>query len=191
MSELMNLSTIEQEIYNLLSPSALAMGYEIVRLKFSGSTRKVLEVSIDKLDLSGVTIKDCRDATTQFSALLDVEDIIKDKYFLEISSAGLERPLNNLNDFQRFIGQKAQVKLNHAHEGSRNFQIEILEVLDNKILVRLTNNKELTLEFSEIKSAKLIFTEEMFRESLAKSNLKNIQQEEKDNELSENNTESN
>lgn len=176
---MMNLSGIEESLYQLLNPVALSMGYEIVRIKFAGSGRKVLEISIDKLDQSGITIRDCKDATSQFSALLDVEDLISDKYFLEVSSAGVERPLNNPSDFARFKGRKAQIKLHNAYEGAKNLQVDIIGAEDDKILVRLSNNSEAQFPFHELKGAKLLFTAEMFRANLAKGNNKKDPQDNK------------
>ncbi|VEI45704.1 ribosome maturation protein RimP [Actinobacillus equuli] len=55
----------------------------------------------------GVTIDDCSDVSRQVSAILDVEDPIADKYNLEVSSPGLDRPLFTLAHYQRLSGKKS------------------------------------------------------------------------------------
>ena len=53
----------------------------------------------------GVGVDDCADVSRQVSAILDVEDPIADKYNLEVSSPGLDRPLFTLEQFQRYVGE--------------------------------------------------------------------------------------
>ncbi len=166
---MINLPGTETTIHNALLPLANSLGFEIVKITFSGSVRKVLEISIDRLDHQSVTIKDCKDVSMHFATLLDVEDIISDKYYLEVSSAGIERPLVKLEDYERFKNRIAKVKLCNPYEGSRNFQAEITGVENSKVMLKLPNSAVVAFEFQEIKHAKLIFSESMFRESLSKS----------------------
>ena len=53
----------------------------------------------------GVGVDDCADVSRQVSAILDVEDPIADKYNLEVSSPGLDRPLFTLEQFQRYVAR--------------------------------------------------------------------------------------
>lgn len=168
----MILSNIEKRIFDALEPISKNLGIEIVKIKFSGSNRKVLDIAIDKLDGSSVTIKDCRDASNNFSAVLDVEEIIPDKYYLEVGSAGVERPLVKIEDFIRFAGKEIVIKLHKAHEESKKFQGKILNVENEKIKLSLKNNEIIEFEYSNIKGANLIFTDEMFRQSLSKQEIK-------------------
>lgn len=164
------LSSTEQKIFDLIEPVANGLGYEVVKVVLQGSTRKVLDIAIDRIDGNPVTIADCRTASNNFSAILDVEDIISDKYFLEVGSAGVERPLVKLTDFDRFKDRLVSIKLQHAFNGKKRFDATILgrdgEIID---LAIKTEKEPLSFEYSNIKSARLIFTDEMFREVLAKS----------------------
>jgi ribosome maturation factor RimP len=90
---------MEEKIRLLLEPVIDSLGLELVKLSFQGGNRKVLEILIDRKDGNKVQVKDCREVSKNVSAILDVEDIIKDKYFLEVASAGIERPLVILKDF--------------------------------------------------------------------------------------------
>ena len=68
---------------------------------------------------AGITIDDCARVNHQVIGILDVHDPIKEKYFLEISSPGLDRPLFTLAQFQRFLGEKVKLKLREKIEERR------------------------------------------------------------------------
>jgi ribosome maturation factor RimP len=68
-----------------------------------------LRVFVDKE--GGVTLDDCADVSREISAQLDVEDVIQTAYRLEVSSPGLDRPLKKPQDYQRFQGRLAKIKM--------------------------------------------------------------------------------
>ena len=69
----------------------------------------------------GVTLEDCQTASKQLGAELDVEDAIEDRYTLEVSSPGLDRPLRSDEDFHRFTGRLAAVHTFKPILGRRHF----------------------------------------------------------------------
>ena len=69
----------------------------------------------------GVQLEDCAEVSREVSALLEVEDPIRDAYHLEVSSPGLDRPLAKQRDFARFSGQKAKVVTHEPINGRRTF----------------------------------------------------------------------
>jgi len=76
----------------------------------------------------GVGLEDCQRVGERLSLLLDVEDPIESSYTLEVSSPGLDRPLHELKDYERFVGALAQVKTKQALEGRRRFVGRLLGV---------------------------------------------------------------
>ena len=94
---------MEEKIRPLIESVIDDLGLDLVKVSFQGGSRKVLEILIDRKDGNKVQVKDCREVSKNVSSILDVEDIIKDKYFLEVASAGVERPLVKLQDFERFL----------------------------------------------------------------------------------------
>ncbi len=58
---------------------------------------------------TGVSVEDCERVSRDVSAILDVEDVITHAYVLEVSSPGLDRPLRNAADYQRFAGRLARI----------------------------------------------------------------------------------
>jgi len=81
--------------------------------------RRTLRVSIDKI--GGIVMEDCTKVNRSLSAILDVEDPLDGAYDLEVSSPGLERPLQKSNDFMRFCGYRVRVQLDKEAPGRRRF----------------------------------------------------------------------
>jgi ribosome maturation factor RimP len=83
------------ELIDLLEPVVTALGYEMLGIEyFKQKDGSMLRLYIDN-DV-GITIDDCTRVNNQVIGVLDVHDPIKEKYFLEISSPGLDRPLFTL-----------------------------------------------------------------------------------------------
>jgi len=153
---------MEDKIIELIEGPLSDLGLEVVKLTFQGGSRKILEVLIDRKDGEKINVKDCKTASKNISAILDVEDIIKDKYFLEVSSAGVERPLVKLQDYERFVGRDIKIKLKEPHNNNSNFKGKILEVKDGNIIIK-SKNVILNFAYDNIKGANLVLTDEMFR----------------------------
>ena len=102
----------------IAGPVLEEMGYELADLKFvMEGGRWRLQFFIDKP--GGITIDDCEAVSREIDTLIEVEDFIQGAYVLEVSSPGLDRPLNNPSDFLRFNGKLAKVKTNEAIDGQK------------------------------------------------------------------------
>jgi len=122
------------ELIELLEPVVTALGYEMLGIEyFRQKDGSMLRLYIDKDD--GITIDDCTRVNHQVIGVLDVHDPIKEKYFLEISSPGLDRPLFTLEQFQRFIGEKVKMKLREKIEERRKFKGVIKAVEESAVLI--------------------------------------------------------
>ena len=76
----------------------------------------------------GIGLEDCQRVGERLSLLLDVEDPIESSYTLEVSSPGLDRPLHEPKDYERFVGELARVKTKQATSGRRRFVGRLLGV---------------------------------------------------------------
>lgn len=161
------MQTIEQQIIDAVQDNLKDLGFDLVKVTLKGSTHKVLEILIDRLDGEKVNIIDCRNSSRIISALLDVEDIISDKYFLEVSSAGIERPLIKFEDYTRFLGREASIKLKELLNGQTRYQGKIVKAEDNKIHLN-NHGEDIVFSFDMIKKASLVLTDEMFRNLMNK-----------------------
>lgn len=133
---------------------AESIGLELVDAVFANDCgRKVLRVYIDKP--GGVSLDDCTAMSREFSTVLDVNDPIPQRYSLEVSSPGLDRPLKKEADFERFMGRKARIRTREAIEGRRNFNAVIDSVDGANILVTDFDGKKFVLTISNIEKARL------------------------------------
>ena len=115
----MALKTIIQE-------TVAGLGYELVEVELTSAG--LLRVTIDLLenqnlseaDAGFIVIEDCVKVSRQLSYVLTVEEIQYKR--LEVSSPGLDRPLNKLSDFERFTGDVVKLKLNAPIGGRKHFE---------------------------------------------------------------------
>ncbi len=132
----------ERRIHDVVVEPLAHLGYEIVRIRYNAGQRyKILQIMIERLDGSILTIDDCEKATVRLSVLLDVHELVKSgPYSLEISSPGVERPLTREKDFLTYNGCKVRCKTTEMVECTRKFSGYIKDFRDG-ILVLLPNDE--------------------------------------------------
>ncbi len=113
----------------------------------------VLRATIDSQ--SGVTLNDCSNVSRELSNFLEVEDLIDHAYHLEVSSPGLERPLRSTEDFMRFRGKKARVKVHEEIEGRKVLEGVIEDVVEDQIHLALIDGGSVRFTFAMINKARL------------------------------------
>lgn len=155
------LNPVEERVEEIIIPSLEHNGYELVRAKLMESGRKTLQIMIDRQDGKGVTVEDCATVSHIISPLLDVEDPIDGKYELEVSSAGIDRPLTRKKDFEYFLGYEIKVTLHNPIEGRKRFKGILSDFKEGNIVALELENEELTAEiaFDNIVSAKLVLND--------------------------------
>ena len=93
---------------DVISHELAPIGLELFELRTGGSKgRPVLDVRVDRQDGQQVTLDDCARASRAIEARLDSMSYAGTRYVLEVSSPGIERPLRNAADWQRFVGRDA------------------------------------------------------------------------------------
>jgi len=111
-------STVER-VAEVVEPALEAEGYLLVDLEFiSSAGGGTLRLFIDRPE-GGITLNDCEQASRLISSLLDVEDIIQGRYFLEVSSPGINRRIRKKSDFEKFAGAKVKIHLRTPQNGRR------------------------------------------------------------------------
>jgi ribosome maturation factor RimP len=142
------------KIQALIAPVVGALGYELVGIEYQTVGRGgLLRVYIDSAD--GITLDDCSRVSHQLSGVLDVEDVIRGHYDLEISSPGLDRPLFTQEHFARFNGHPVKLKLAVPVQGRRKFHGVLRGVMDDKIQLEV-DGEVLALPLSAIDKANLV-----------------------------------
>ena len=139
------------DLLGLLEKTLPGLGYELVDLNI-GNRGKMLQVFIDKP--GGITIEDCTAVSNHLSRLLAV-DLNYDYDRLEVSSPGLDRPLRTAEAFERFRGEKAQLKLRVPVEGRRKV-VGVLGALQNGVLEMEVDGQMKTFAMENIDKARLV-----------------------------------
>jgi ribosome maturation factor RimP len=132
-----------------LRETLAGLGYELVDLE--SSRGGLLRVFIDSP--SGITVDDCARVSNHLTRAFAVEGIDFER--LEVSSPGLDRPLKRLEDFVRFAGQKASVRLRMPRDGRRRFEGVLVGVEDGNVLLEV-EGEQLRFAVAEIDRARLV-----------------------------------
>ncbi len=152
---------MSNQIQRLIEPTIEDLGFDVVRVQLSGKNELLMQVMVEHKNDQGMTVDDCATISRAISALLEVEDPIKDAYTLEVSSPGIDRPLVKLGDFERFQGNQAKVETNVAQDGQKRFKGRLLGIEGENIKI-LVDGREIILAHPDIRRAKLLPTDELF-----------------------------
>ena len=148
------MATLEQKLQDLLQGSVEDLGCELWGIECQRVGRYLtVRLFIDKE--GGVTVDDCADVSRQVSAVLDVEDPIADKYNLEVSSPGLDRPLFTLAQYTRYVGQEIVVHLRIPVADRRKWQGELAKI-ENDMITLIVDKQEQVLAFGNIQKANVV-----------------------------------
>ena len=160
-----NISTRGAEkIEEMICPSIVSAGYELVQIKFLDNHNKTLQIMIERRDRGPITIDDCTLISRVVSPLLDVGDPVSGSYTLEVSSPGIERPLVKIDDFERFLGFMATVETKRPLPNLKNFRGLISSIIGNSIRLEI-DGKYIDIPFEEIRQASLIITDALIEAS--------------------------
>lgn len=147
------MANIEQKVENLLKEKIESLGYELYDVEYSKEGKNYfLRIFIDKKD--GIDLNDCEKVNNEINDLLDGADYIKEQYFLEVSSPGIERILRKDKHLKENIGKEITIKLFKKDErGNKEYQ-GILEQF-NEDTIKLVN--EIVIERKNIAQIKTVY----------------------------------
>ena len=124
--------------------------YELSRCEFvKEGSDWYLRVYVDKLEGEGygtMSTDDCELVSRYLSDRLDKEDPIKQNYYLEVSSPGMDRPLLTEKDFRRFMGELIEIRLYKAENGSKTVVGKLAGYNNGDITVELDKGKTMVVE---------------------------------------------
>lgn len=136
------MAAVDSTLKALLQPVVEALGCELWGLQLeSGGKRKLLRIYIDREE--GIGVEDCERVSRQSGAVLDVEDAISGEYVLEVSSPGMDRPLYELAQYERYIGEDVSLRLRFAYDGRRNFKGRLVGVDGDEIILVVADTEYL------------------------------------------------
>lgn len=146
--------TAKTAIWRLVEPVCESEGMELVLVEFQREQGgRVLRLYIDKA--AGVTLDDCVRVSRQVDAILDVYCDDRDAYTLEVSSAGVNRPLGRQRDFERFKGRIVKIKARTPVDGRRNFKGMLLGLSEGIVRLKI-DDREFAVPYNGIAKAQLV-----------------------------------
>ncbi len=152
-------TTLEARLAAIVAQRLETMGYELVRVAVLGRDRLTVQIMADRADGSQISVEDCEKISHDVSAAIDVDDPIPGAWTLEVSSAGIDRPLTRLKDWIRFAGHMARVESHVALDGRKRFVGIVMGADDDAARLRLENGQEVAIRHADIRRAKLVLTD--------------------------------
>jgi len=151
-----------KKVQEILTPCLADMGFDLVnvRLDSLGGKRKTLLITAEKPDNGGINLDECAEISRASAALLDVEDVISDSYYLEVSSPGIDRELVRQEDFDYAMGFEVKIKLKMPIGERVNFR-GILKSRTEVGVVMELDDESVELAFDKMQKAKLILSDEL------------------------------
>jgi ribosome maturation factor RimP len=161
------------EIAALAEPVLEDMGFRLVRVVMSRRDGATIQIMADKAH-GTINVDDCAHISRRLSPLLDANDPIQDRYYLEVSTPGIDRLLVRPSDFEDWAGYEAKVELTELIGGRRRFRGILEGYADGemRLEVKLDEAGEpqvIGIPVELIQDAKLVLTDELIRASLARA----------------------
>ena len=158
----------KQHIEEGIEKGLMEIGFEPVMIQWAGSpNRPIIRLRMDTVQEetseSGVTVEDCARASRYLEGWLDQEDILPEKYVLEVSSPGVNRPLIKLSDWERFVGQSVMIQTHRGTGGEKSqFEGKLVGADSTaehspSVQLLLNDGEKLKLQLSDVKKANLLY----------------------------------
>lgn len=160
-------TTLEAKLAAIIAPRLEHMGFELVRVAVLGRERPTVQIMADRADGSQISVEDCQEISHDVSAAIDVDDPIPGAWTLEVSSAGIDRPLTRVKDWNRFAGHQARVETFFPQNGRKRFIGIVMGADEDAARIRLDDGQEFVLRHPDIRRAKLVLTDALIEATAA------------------------
>ena len=147
------MASIEERVESLIKQKIENIGYDLYDVEYSKEGKNYfLRIFIDKPE--GIDLNDCEKVNDEINELLDEADYIKEQYFLEVSSPGIERVLRKDKHLEKNIGKEVNIKLFKKDEkGKKEYQGVLKEFNDHVIIIE----DNISIERKNIAQIKTIY----------------------------------
>jgi ribosome maturation factor RimP len=150
---------LKEKVRELAEPVVAAEGMELIHVEcLKMQMRWVIRLYLDKNE--GITIDDCSTISNQLGDIFDINDLVNDRYTLEVSSPGLDRPISRDQDFTKYKGSQVNIKTSSKIDGVKNFHgtlVDFIEEGGRKVALLEVAGKTYRIPKSEIIKANLVY----------------------------------
>jgi ribosome maturation factor RimP len=161
-------TTLEGKLAAIIAPRLELMGFELVRVAVLGRERPTVQIMADRADGWQISVEDCTQISHDVSAAIDIDSPIPGAWTLEVSSAGIDRPLTRVKDWNRFAGHQARVETLFPQNGRKRFVGVVLGADDEAARLRVDGGLEVVIRHADIRRAKLVLTDALIEATAAK-----------------------
>lgn len=156
MSKDFSTDAIISKVEALVLPHLNIMGLDLVDIEFlQDGGYWYLRIFIENPE-GNITVENCANLSNKIDE--EVDALIEQKFFLEVSSPGVERPLKKIGDFLRFNGENISVSLKHKLNDKKNYTGILTSVeADEIIVLEVSDTETLRIPFKEIKKANIVY----------------------------------
>lgn len=150
------MASIEEKVEKLIQPIIEKIGYDLYDVEYAKEGKNYfLRIFID--NEKGIDLNDCEKVNDAITDILDEENYIKEQYFLEVSSPGIERVLRKDKHLEQNIGEQINIKLFKKDENEKKEYIGKLTKYDDSNIFIEQDENEVKIERKNISQIKTVY----------------------------------
>ena len=149
------MASIEDRVEALITSKIIDLGYELYDIEYAKEGKDYyLRIFIDRKD--GIDLNDCEKVSDSINELLDEADYIKEQYFLEVSSPGIERIIRKEKHFKDNIGNLVEIKLFKPLNKEKKIMGNLKD-FDEKFITVQNEDEEIQVDRKNISQVKTVY----------------------------------
>jgi ribosome maturation factor RimP len=142
------------KVWTICEPAVRELGLELVEVEHVRAPGgAVLRLYIDRE--GGVSVTDCAGVSREVGHLLDAEDVMQGRYFLEVSSPGVDRVLRKPEHFEKFRGREVRVRTKAPVGGKRKLTGRIASCSNDTLCIQCETGEVVEVPLGSIEKANL------------------------------------
>ena len=151
------MESIEERVENLIQKPIEDLGYSLYDVQYVKEGQSYfLRIFIEKPE-GTIDLNDCEKVNDSINDILDTADYIKEQYFLEVSSTGIEKVLRKDKHLQAHLGEEIEIKLFKPIEGKKEFIGTLEDFDENNITLKIEDNSNINLARKDISLIKTVY----------------------------------
>ncbi len=149
------MAKIEEKVEKLIEKPINDIGYELYDVEYAKEGKDYfLRIFIEKE--GGISLEDCEKVNDEITELLDKQDYLKEQYFLEVSSTGIEKVLRKDKHLQDNIGKEIEVKFFKPINKKKSILGVLEDFNANEIIIETDENEE-AIQRTDIAQIKTVY----------------------------------
>lgn len=154
-------------LIEVIEPEVETLGFELVRVKFSGSgDERTLQVMAENPATGQLVVEQCMELSRRISDRIDAieeagDELIQGAYNLEVSSPGIDRPLTRAKDYANWAGHDVNVSLSEPVGDHRKLRGELVGIEGEVVTIEDRKAGRVSVPLATIHSAKLVLTDKL------------------------------